>query len=68
MLITVRKSDCVILTGDFNCQLRRNVSDCAGKWYMTTHPDEGYEEQILDLMREYDLFTVDTLFKSKTKV
>ena len=35
---------------------------------MTTHPDEGYEEQILDLMREYDLFTVDTLFKPKTKV
>ena len=25
LLRTVRKSECVILVGDFNCQLRRNV-------------------------------------------
>ena len=28
LLSTVRKSECVILTGDFNCQLRRNVTGC----------------------------------------
>ena len=34
LLSTVRKSDCVILAGDFNCQPRRNVSGCTGKWCM----------------------------------
>ena len=65
LLNTVRKSDCVMLAGDFNCQLRRNVP---GKWCMTTRPDDGHEEQILVLIREYDLFAVDTIFKPKTKM
>ena len=30
LLRTVRKSECVILTGDFNCQLRRNVAGAQG--------------------------------------
>ena len=34
---------------------------------MTTRPDEGHEEQMLDLMRDNDLFAVGTLFKPKTK-
>ena len=67
LLSTVRKSDCVILAGDFNCQLRRNVPGCTGKWSMTTRPDDGHEEQILDLMRENDLFAAGTLFKPKKK-
>ena len=67
LLSTVRKSECVILAGDFNCQLRRHVPGCTGKWCMTTKQDDGHEEQILDLMRENDLFAVDTLFKPKTK-
>ena len=55
------------IAGDFNCQLRRNVAGCTGKWCMTTRPDDGHEELILDLMRENDLFAVGTLFKPKTK-
>ena len=31
LLKTVRKSDCIILSGDFNCQLQRNVEGCTGK-------------------------------------
>ena len=34
---------------------------------MTMRPDDGHEEQILDLMRENDLFAAGTLFKPKTK-
>ena len=68
LLSTVRKSDCVILEGDFNCQLRRNVPGCTGKWSMTTRPDDGHEEQILDLMRENDLFAAGMLFKPKKKI
>ena len=32
LLQIVCKSDCVILTGDFNCQLQRNIQGCTGKW------------------------------------
>ena len=35
---------------------------------MTKRPDEGHEEQMLDLMRENDLFAVGTLFKPKKKM
>ena len=34
---------------------------------MTTRPDDGHEENILDLMRENDLFAVGALFNPKTK-
>ena len=30
LLITIRKHNYVILIGDFNCQMRRNVQDCTG--------------------------------------
>ena len=68
LLHTVRKSECVVLAGDFNCQLRRNVPGCTGQWSMTKRPEQGHEELILDLMRENDLFAVDTLFKPKKKM
>ena len=34
---------------------------------MTVKQDDGHEAHILDLMRENDLFAVDTLFKPRTK-
>ena len=34
---------------------------------MTQKPDNGSGEQVLDLMREYDLFAVGTAFKPKAK-
>ena len=67
LLSTVRRYDCIILMGDFNCQLRRNVPGCTGQWCMTTRPDNGHGEEMLDLMRRHDLFAADTLFKPKRK-
>ena len=67
LLRTVRKSECVILAGDFNCQLQRNVPGCTGQWSMTKRPDEGHGELMLDLLRENDLFAVGTLFRPKKK-
>ena len=32
LLETVRKSDCILLADDFNCQLQRNIEGCTGKW------------------------------------
>ena len=69
LLQSIRKSDCIILAGDFNCQLQRNVPGCTGKWSMTTRANEkGHGDEILDLLREFDLFAVDTLFKPKRKL
>ena len=51
LLITVPKSDCVIMGGDLNCQLQRNVPGCTGKWCMTTKPDGGHGEEMFELMR-----------------
>ena len=67
LLATVCKMDCIILMGDMNCELQRNVQGCTGKWCMTTRKDNGHGEQMLTLMRNYDLFAVDTLFKPKKK-
>ena len=69
LLQTVRKSDCIIVAGDLNCQLQRNVENCTGKWCMTTRPNKnGHGNKILDLMRDHDLFAVGTLFKPKKKL
>ena len=35
---------------------------------MNTRKDNGYGEEILTLMRSFDLFAVDTLFKPERKV
>ena len=67
LLQTAKKSECVILGGDFNCQLQREVTGCTGKWCMTKHPNKGHGDKILDLMRLYDLCAVGTYFKPKRK-
>ena len=67
LLKGVTKSDCIILCGDFNCQLQRHVKGCTGKWCMTVRPDNGHGEKVLELMRSFDLFAVDTMFKPAKK-
>ena len=60
----VHKNDCVILAGDFNCQLRRNVQGCTGPWSMTRRNEKvGHDSEVLDLMRRFDLFAIGTKFK-----
>ena len=47
----VHKNDCVIIAGDLNCQLRRNVQGCTGPWSMTKKNEKvGHDTDILDLM------------------
>ena len=67
LLQTAKKSECVIIGGDFNCQLQREVTGCTGKWCMTQHPNKGHGDKILDLMRLYDLCAAGTYFKPKRK-
>ena len=67
LLRTVPKQDCIVLGGDFNCQLQRNVQGCTGQWSMTQQADNGHGEEMLDLLRKQDLFAVGTSFKPKRK-
>lgn len=68
LLNSVSKKDCIVLCGDFNCQLRRNVQGCTGKWSMTKHNEKkGHDQKLINLMRQFDLFAVDTRFKPPRK-
>ena len=66
-LSTVKTSECVIIGGDLNCQLQRNVQGCTGKWCMTKYENKGHGNKILDVMRTHDLCAIDTYFKPKRK-
>ena len=69
LLATVPKGECIILAGDLNCQLRRNVEGCTGKWSMTTRNEiRGHDQEVLDIMRQYDLFAAGTKFKPRKKI
>ena len=63
--VKLKQSECVILGGDFNCQLQRFVSGCTGKWCMTQHENKGHGNKILNMMRTHDLCAIDTFFKPK---
>ena len=69
LLKTIPKNDCVVVCGDFNCQLKRNVQGLTGKWCMTqNHEKQGHDQDLLDLMRMHELAAADTYFKPKTKL
>ena len=68
LLNTIPKNDCLVVCGDFNCQLKRNIPNLTGKWSMTKHHETtGHDQLLLDLMRAHELFAVDTKFKPKKK-
>jgi len=50
LIKSVAPDDCIVVTGDLNCQLRRNVPGCTGQWSMTSRSeDQGHDEQVLDI-------------------
>ena len=63
----LKPTDCIIILSDFNCELQRNVSGCTGRWLMNRRPDDGHSNEVLDLLRSFDLFAVDSLFRPKKK-
>lgn len=64
----VKPDDCIVLMGDFSCELQRNVQGCTGRWFMNKRSDDGHSEQVMDLLRTHNLFAVDSLFRSRSKV
>ena len=68
LLQIVPQGDCIVVCGDLNCQLKRNVPGRTGQWSMTKrHEEKGHDQVILEMMTQADLFAVDTIFKPEAK-
>ena len=64
LLKTVAKTDCIVISGDFNCELRRNIPGLTGKWSMTRcNEKQGHDQSLQSLMHQHDLFAADTKFR-----
>ena len=61
----IKKNDCLIVMGDFNCEIQRNIEGVSGKWFMNKRPDDGHSKDLVHLMQAHDLFAVDSLFRPK---
>ena len=61
----IKKNDCLIIMGDFNCELQRNIPGVTGQWLMNKRPDNGHSKDLVNLMQAHDLFAVDSLFRPK---
>ena len=69
LLTTVNNNDFIIVAGDLNCQMRRNVDRRTGKWSMTSRNENiGHDTEVLDLIRQYDLFAIGTKFKPQERL
>jgi len=56
------KRSAVMVLGDFNAKLARDVKGVTGKYCMHYYCDSGGEE-LMEIMREFDLFAVSTAFQ-----
>ena len=66
LVLKAKTNDCVVLLGDFNCKLGRNIQKLAGKWCIHKTPNtEG--KQLLELMRRTKLTAVSTFFQPRKR-
>ena len=62
VLKEVRNNDCIIMLGDLNCKVARNIPKRKGRWCI--HVDSNkLGEEMLDLMNRRDLCAISTTFK-----
>ena len=64
VLDNARPHDCIILIGDYNCQLTRNTPGVTGKWCVATRTC-SHGKQVTQLLRRYNLYVASTRFKPK---
>ena len=62
VLQKVTNHDCLLIMGDLNCKLGRNVENCTGRWCVHKHSNEAGED-MLKLMRRHKLFATSTMFQ-----
>jgi exonuclease III len=61
-LQSLPKRSAIMVLGDFNARLKRDVKGLTGKYSMHYYCDSGGTE-VMDIMREADLFAVSTAFQ-----
>ena len=63
----LKPKDYIIVIGDFDCELQRNVPGFTGKWMMNRKQDNGHDSRVLTFMHAHDLFAADSMFKPKRR-
>ena len=66
LLDTIPKHNCVILLGDFNSRLSRNVDGYVGRWCIHNTRDSG-GNRLLSIMQKFSLKSVSTYFQPKKR-
>jgi exonuclease III len=66
LILKANSNDCVVILGDFNCKLGRNINKLAGKWCIHKTPNpEG--RQLLEMMQHANLRAASTFFQPKKR-
>ena len=60
------KGDCVVLMGDFNEELPKNVVNHTGTHTCSMNGSKN-SDKLVGLMRTHDLFAVNTKFRKRRK-
>ena len=61
-----KRRDAIILMGDFNSRLKRNITGYTGRWCIHNRSDEG-GERLLEIMRKFGLAFSSTYFQPKKR-
>ena len=61
-----KQRDAIILMGDFNSRLKRNITGYTGRWCIHNRSDEG-GERLLEIMRKFGLACSSTYFQPKKR-
>ena len=59
-----KKSDCVVVLGDFNVQLPGNIPKCTGG-YVCAKTESRSATEVLNFMRRHDLNAINTKFRKR---
>ena len=62
VLEKVSEHDCIMILGDLNCKLGRDIDGCTGKWSVHKHSNRAGED-MLELMRRHKLCATSTMFQ-----
>ena len=62
VLQKVTRHDCILVMGDLNCKLGRNIENCTGRWGVHKHSNKAGED-MLNLMRTHNLCATSTSFQ-----
>ena len=63
LLVQIPPGDCIVLLTDLNEQLPANDENVTGKW---THDKASPNaEMMMDMIRQFDLFSINTAFQPK---